>query len=63
MKKLLTIDNCVDCPKSSARDEIGLFCYALRKYVCASWPYDIHDKAELREIMAEYLAECDEERG
>lgn len=22
-----------------------------------------HDKAELREIMAEYLAECDEERG
>lgn len=46
MKKLLTIDNCMDCTESFALDDT-LYCRALEKYVSGSRPYDIPDDCPL----------------
>ena len=40
MKKLLQIDNCMDCTDSFANNN-GLFCHALEKYVGSTFPYEI----------------------
>ena len=46
MKKILKIDNCMDCTDSFATDN-GLYCRALKKYVGNSIPYSIPDDCPL----------------